>query len=393
VTTPNKRDKLYVKIRKILDSYSKRIDSTPVPPFLESDENVKSNSHPPRIFGKEPDLSITQAKNSFKRLQDEIANELAKISSGPLNNEEKKLADDISQTAANYEKRAETSPIHLLSESSAAMHYRNGTQSEKTAHPTFKRKVIGAMLILIAGAVFFLFMQNRISREKIFKTYPLPYTEAAHLTLKDSLLFSIDTRRQLVFTISAENGDIQDIKKFPIPDVRGLAAGNNCLWSADGRFIYRHKADSGFEIQQTFSSPGGAPNAIYWDGEFLWVADFRSHAISQYATGDSLNLRKRYVLAGILPTGIYVSQEPLVWILNPDDNQILRYECRHAFQKRDFLDLNQYLPPGAIITGFTVKNPHLWIILANPAKLLRFELECLRFRESAGQDLSQTEKI
>jgi hypothetical protein len=205
----------------------------------------------------------------------------------------------------------------------------------------------------------------------------LSYTQTAGLAVKGQSIFSADPQRQLLFTLTRENGQIKAVQKFPNSFLSGLAAGADCLWSTDLERMYQHNLDPDYSVRRSYSNPSQAPEAIYWHDGFLWVGDSRTATVSKYAAGDSLSLAKQYALPGVTPAGFYIS-ENLLWILDPAENRIARYMLGPTLNLVDFLDLASWTPAGSRTTGFTVDASDLFLVTENPAELHLIGLKNLK---------------
>lgn len=210
------------------------------------------------------------------------------------------------------------------------------------------------------------------------RSFPIPYTDTAGLAVAGDALFSVDRKRQLLFSFSADGMRIKTVEQFPNPAVSGLALGEGCLWStdADTGYIYQHELEWKHSVLRAYANPSRNPTAIYWDGQHLWVYHAKTETVFQFLVRDSLVPIEQYTLPGITPIGLYV-KDGILWVYDANTHRVLRFRLGVLATPLDTADISPWLSTRSVVTGFAVGPSGLWLITQNPSEILRFEPKSL----------------
>lgn len=232
-----------------------------------------------------------------------------------------------------------------------------------------------ALAALLAGAGYGRWRQQ--ARARTHFSFPLAYSDAAGLAVKDGVLVSADPKRRLLYTYSTDAVQVLSVQKSPDPAPTGLTWGDGCLWTADPESgaIHQHEP-SQFEVRRTFANPERSPSALYWDGRRLWASDARTETVYQYAVGASLAPAAQHTLPGIVPVGFHLSED-LLWVFDALTRKVYRYRIGGLLTVQDSYDLSPWLPAASRAKGFTADKDDLWLVTENPAEIHRFDLKSL----------------
>ncbi len=240
------------------------------------------------------------------------------------------------------------------------------------------RRSLLLVSLALAGIFAAVLLRGARGQPQAVSSAPLPYTETAGLVLDGERLLSIDRKRQLLFAFSADRLGVRSVQHFPVAGASGLALGRDSLWSTESEsgIITQHAMDWKHTIQKTYANPDRSPTAVYWDGQFLWVYQVKSEVLFQCSVGDSLVPQRQYTLPGIVPTGLYVSGG-MLWTYDLHTRRLFRFRLGVLASPLDSADLDRWLPPRSLVTGFAVGPSHLYVVTDAPPELHRVELKRL----------------
>lgn len=208
--------------------------------------------------------------------------------------------------------------------------------------------------------------------------FPMPHTRAAGLCLgSGERLFFADPQRQLLFTVSAQDGQVKTVQGFHVVALTGLAFDGISFWSAGSGGIARHEAPGRYQPARSYPEAGSAIAALDWDGKYLWTAGPGS-PLMRYLPGERLIPSGSYTAPAAMSAGFHVAGENL-YILDPSSARLRRYKIGAGIGPGSEAALGPFIPGKCRLAGFALDKSDLWLITENPPELRRIKLKRLRF--------------
>ncbi|HBA60932.1 MAG TPA: hypothetical protein DCZ92_08945 [Elusimicrobia bacterium] len=239
---------------------------------------------------------------------------------------------------------------------------------------TWRRTAIISTLVFCA--VLFVSLKF-FARNRAASHFQLPPTRAAGLCLAPDggRVFFSDPQRQLLFEISASDGQVISAESFPASGMTGLAFDGSLFWSSDGAAIYGHKANGGYAVDEVHKASGAA--LLCWDGGYLWSAA-PGGILRRYSIGKPLAENEAYPMPPGRTVGISVAGGTL-WLFDPGSGTLSGYKLSARPEPTQTADLKAWLPRKGNVSGFTLRGNYVWLVTENPAELLRIALTHVKF--------------
>lgn len=237
--------------------------------------------------------------------------------------------------------------------------------------------------VCIAGLIGLAAARSQMRLAKAHQEFPVASPRVAGLAIMQNRLIAADPERQLLLLINGDDGEISTVQKLANAALSGLASSSDHLWSATKTGeVFEHNFDPDHSVRQEYDAQLRQGGPLYWDGQSLWICDFGSNSIRQYSVGDTLTLTKEFLVPGVTPAGLHVSNGQL-WLIDGPSRKLMRYRVAAMLEPIDSLDLTRWLGPGAQPAGLAVNESTLWVVTDSPAVLHRFALEDLPMKASA----------
>jgi transglutaminase-like putative cysteine protease/glutamine cyclotransferase len=145
------------------------------------------------------------------------------------------------------------------------------------------------------------------------------------------------------------------VKSFPLPGkfCTGLSFDGNYLWVADYKedLIYKVDPASGAVLHQ-IPSPGFWPMGLAWDGQYLWNIDKQQKKIFKIDTGDGTILNTIEAPCDF-PEGLAWDGNTL-WVGDAMENIIMKIDLS------DGTAVKKFEGPAKSVNGLTYDGQYLW---------------------------------